>query len=69
MPNSDQALRYPDTHKIEQTDDYHGVLVSDPYRWLEDPDSDQTKAWVEAQNQITLGYLQQIPVREALQKR
>ena len=69
MPNSDQALRYPDTHKIEQTDDYHGVSVSDPYRWLEDPDSDQTKAWVEAQNQITLGYLQQIPVREALQKR
>ena len=69
MPNSDQALRYPDTHKIEQTDDYHGVSVSDPSRWLEDPDSDQTKAWVEAQNQITLGYLQQIPVREALQKR
>ena len=69
MPNSDQSLRYPDTHKIEQTDDYHGVSVSDPYRWLEDPDSDQTKAWVEAQNQITLGYLQQIPVREALQKR
>ena len=69
MSNSDQALRYPDTHKVEQTDDYHGVSVSDPYRWLEDPDSDQTKAWVEAQNQITLGYLQQIPVREALQKR
>ena len=69
MSNSDQALHYPDTHKIEQTDDYHGVSVSDPYRWLEDPDSDETKAWVEAQNQITFGYLQQIPVREAIQKR
>ena len=69
MSNSDQALRYPDTQKIEQTDDYHGVSVSDPYRWLEDPDSDETKAWVEAQNQITFGYLQQIPVREAIQKR
>ncbi|PSB19484.1 S9 family peptidase [Phormidesmis priestleyi ULC007] len=69
MSHSDQALRYPDTHKIEQTDDYHGVSVSDPYRWLEDPDSDETKAWVEAQNQITFGYLQQIPVREAIQKR
>ena len=69
MSNSDQALRYPDTRKIEQTDDYHGVSVSDPYRWLEDPDSDETKAWVEAQNQITFGYLQQIPVREAIQKR
>ncbi|MCY7321388.1 MAG: prolyl oligopeptidase family serine peptidase [Phormidesmis sp. CAN_BIN36] len=69
MSTSDQALRYPDTHKTEQTDDYHGVSVSDPYRWLEDPDSDETKAWVEAQNQITFGYLQQIPVREAIQKR
>ncbi len=69
MSNSDQALRYPATHKIEQTDDYHGVSIADPYRWLEDPDSDETKAWVEAQNQITFGYLQQIPVREAIQKR
>ena len=69
MSNSDQSLRYPDTRKIEQTDNYHGVAIADPYRWLEDPDSDETKAWVEAQNQITFGYLQQIPVREAIQKR
>ncbi|MCY7321390.1 MAG: hypothetical protein LH660_06210 [Phormidesmis sp. CAN_BIN36] len=52
MSNSDQALRYPDTQKIEQTDDYHGVSVSDPYCWLEDADSDETKAWVEYLNRI-----------------
>ncbi len=69
MSHSDQSLHYPDTHKIEQVDDYHGVAIADPYRWLEDPDSDETKAWVEAQNQITFGYLQQISVRDAIQKR
>ena len=48
---------YPPTRKSDQVDDYHGVIVADPYRWLEELDSAETKAWVEAQNKLTFGYL------------
>ncbi len=48
---------------------YHGTSVSDPYRWLEDVDSPETLAWVKAQNEVTFGYLKQIPAREKIQKR
>ena len=50
---SAKALAYPATKKIEQVDDYHGTKVADPYRWLEDLDTPDTKAWVEAQNRLT----------------
>ena len=50
-------------------DDYHGTPVSDPYRWLEDVDSPETMAWVKAQNEVTFGYLEQIPGRDRLRKR
>lgn len=60
---------YPDTHQAEQVDHYHGVSVADPYRWLEDPSSPETKAWIEAQNQVTFAYLQDIPVRESIRQR
>jgi len=60
---------YPASPKVEQVDDYHGVKVADPYRWLEDLDSPQTKAWVEAQNELTFGYLGEIPQREAIKDR
>jgi len=52
-----QALTYPISKKIDQVDDYHGVKVTDPYRWLENGNSDDTKAWIEAQNKLTQGFL------------
>ncbi len=63
------SLKYPETQQVNQIDIYHGVEVADPYRWLEDPDSAETKAWVEAQNQVTFSYLSQIPQREEIKTR
>ena len=60
---------YPDARKSEQTDDYHGTEVADPYRWLEDPDSDESQAWIEAENALAFGFLEKIPARQALQER
>ncbi len=62
-------LDYPKTKKVDQMDDYHGTKVSDPYRWLEDDNSEETKKWVEAQNKVTFGYLNTIPEREKIKKR
>ena len=64
-----QQLQYPATRKIEQVDTYHGVKVLDPYRWLEDDNSTETAAWVEAENKVTLSYLDQIPYRKQLHAR
>jgi prolyl oligopeptidase len=64
-----QMFVYPKTEKVEQTDDYHGTRVADPYRWLEDADSPETRAWVQAQNKITFDYLSKIPQREAIKER
>lgn len=69
MPSSKKALTYPSSHKSNQVDNYHGTLVADPYRWLEDPDSEETRTWIEAQNQITFGYLNEIPTREKMKQR
>ncbi|HVY71413.1 MAG TPA: prolyl oligopeptidase family serine peptidase [Verrucomicrobiae bacterium] len=63
------SLKYPVTAKVSQVDDYHGVKVPDPYRWLEDDNSAETKAWVEAQNRVTFGYLEKIPARAAIKQR
>ncbi|MES2199787.1 MAG: prolyl oligopeptidase family serine peptidase [Chlamydiota bacterium] len=52
-----------------KVDNYHGVEVKDPYRYLEDLDSEETKEWVQAQNLLTFDYLSQIPEREAIRKR
>jgi prolyl oligopeptidase len=62
-------LTYPASQKLDHTDDYHGTKVADPYRWLEEPDSDQTRNWVEAQNKVTFEWLAQIPNREPLRRR
>lgn len=63
------ALTYPPTPQGDHVDTYHGIAVADPYRWLEDPDSDATRAWVEAQNQVTFDYLAGIPTRNAIRER
>jgi prolyl oligopeptidase len=62
-------LTYPETKKVDQVDDYHGTMVADPYRWLENDTSMETKAWVEQENKVTFGYLNKIPYRDALKKR
>lgn len=59
-------LPYPETKKIEVTDDFFGTKVSDPYRWLEDDMSADTKAWVNEENKVTENYLAQIPYRNAI---
>jgi prolyl oligopeptidase len=64
-----QALTYPTTRKVDHVDTYHGVAVPDPYRWLEDDNSPDTAAWVEAQNKVTFGYFERIPYRAALHQR
>jgi len=60
---------YPVAKKGDQVDNYHGVSVPDPYRWLEDLDSPDTRAWVEAENKLTFGYLSTIPARERIKDR
>jgi prolyl oligopeptidase len=62
-------LSYPAARQVDQTDDYFGTTVSDPYRWMEDVDSPELKAWIDAENELTQSYLAQIPVRETMQRR
>ncbi|WP_240155031.1 prolyl oligopeptidase family protein [Chitinophaga sp. Cy-1792] len=69
MAQHHSDIKYPDTKKVEQTDDYHGNKISDPYRWLEDDNSPETKAWVHEQNAITQDYLSKIPFRKDVKKR
>ncbi|MBC7904567.1 MAG: S9 family peptidase [Gemmatimonadaceae bacterium] len=61
--------KYPVTRKTDHTDEYGGVKVSDPYRWLEDDNAAETKEWVTAQNAVTFGYLSKIAYRPLMKKR
>src|SRR5215213_6009616 len=67
--SSDLKITYPETKKVEQVDDYFGTKVADPYRWLEDEISAETKPWIDDQNRVTFGYLDKIPYREKLKAR
>lgn len=69
MTSPSNNLTYPLTNQVEQSDNYHGVNVKDPYRWLENPDSAETKAWVADQNEVTGQYLSSISAREKIQQR
>ncbi len=62
-------LNYPTTRKVDTVDNYHGTQVPDPYRWLEDDNSTETKAWVTAQNAVSFGYLSKIQFREQWKNR
>jgi len=66
---SKSKITYPETKKVEVVDDYFGTKVPDPYRWLEDEKSVETKAWVEDENRVTFAYLDKIPYREKLKAR
>jgi len=67
-PNNN-TMTYPKTNKIDASDTYFGNTVKDPYRWLEDDRSTETKAWVEAENLVTQNYLKRIPFRPAIKSR
>ena len=64
-----QHLQYPKAEKDGTVDEYFGVKVSDPYRWLENDTSAETAAWVEAENKVTNAYLKKIPFRKKLLNR
>lgn len=61
-----QKLNYPLTNRIDHIDEYHGIKVSDPYRWLEDDRSKETGEWVKAQNEVTFSYLDKIPFKNKI---
>jgi prolyl oligopeptidase len=64
-----RPLVYPPAHRGDVVDVYHGTPVADPYRWLEDPDDAATQAWIAAENELTFGYLDTIPQRDAIRAR
>ncbi len=66
---SSHNLHYPPSPQGDQVDHYHGTAVPDPYRWLEDPNAPETKAWVAAQNEVTRAFLDAVPQRAAIHQR
>lgn len=64
-----EKINYPETRKTDTIDVYFGTQVADPYRWLEDDNSEETAAWVKAQNDVTNAYLAKIPFRDQVRER
>ena len=64
-----EVLKYPETVREGVVDNYHGTEIADPYRWLEDDNSERTAEWVKAQNEVTFGYLNSLPQRKAIRER
>ena len=69
MTAATKAFSYPITKRGDQVDNYHGTPVADPFRWLEDPNSAETAAWVDAQNAVTQPFLAGLPYREQIKAR
>lgn len=67
--SAQNTIKYPVTKKGNNTDNYFGTAVPDPYRWLEDDRSPETEAWVKSQNEVTFNYLSKIPYRDAIKQR
>src|SRR5882672_7261102 len=68
-PKTEQTFQYPVSQKVDSVDDYFGVKISDPYRWMENDTAKATADWVKSQNEITFGFLNKIPYRDAIKKR
>jgi prolyl oligopeptidase len=62
------GYKYPEAMKVEVTDNYHGKTIADPYRWLEDPDADNTVAWVTKENELTAKYINSYPGRDKIEE-
>ena len=69
MPPAQAQIKYPQTRTSTQVDDYHGTKIPDPFRWLEDDNSEETKSWVDAENHLTNAFLSTIPERTTIKKR
>nr|NQU89864.1 S9 family peptidase [Bacteroidota bacterium] len=67
--NQHEKLNYPVTNKTDVSDDYHGTVIADPYRWLENDTSAETEAWVQEENKVTFDYLAKIPFRDQIRNR
>ena len=63
------SLKYPESKAEDFIEEIHGHKIADPYRWMEDLDSPEVREWIEAQNDLTFGFLEKIPLREKIQKR
>src|SRR5260370_23967798 len=70
-PGGETSLKYPKTKRVKHYDEYHGVKVHDPYRWLEADvrNSKEVADWVAEQNKVTFAYLNGIPERDSIKKR
>lgn len=67
--STQRKYEYPAARREDVVEDYHGTMVADPYRWLEDPNAPETLKWVEAQNKLTRAFLAESPVRESIRQR
>ncbi len=64
--SAQEGIVYPEARRSDHVDEYHGTKVPDPYRWLEDPDSPETRKWIEAENALSSSFLEAIPQRKAI---
>ena len=66
---AETQFKYPTAPTSNQVDNYNGVKVADPYRPLENPDSPESRAWIEAEDKVTFDFLKTIPERDGIEKR